>query len=257
MVNPQNTPLVLVTGSTSGIGLAVASRLVQDGAGVVMHGQRSAEELSEEALELLASSSRVSYMQADLTNPEEASALPHRAAERLGGLTGAVLNAAVAFHKGWLEVSAEEWDLVMGINVRAQLLLAQSASVYLARTRGSLVVVSSTNALRVNKGNLVYDSGKAALNHMARAWALELRDAGVRVNVVMPGGVETPMLQKWLDDYTGSSEAAATALESSRESGLLAQPSDIAGSILFLLTEDARWVTGATLVVDGGAVLER
>ncbi len=94
------------------------------------------------------------------------------------------------------------------------------------------MVVSSTNALRVNTSNLVYDSSKAALNHMARALALELKSEGVRVNTVMPGGVDTPMLSRWLGDYAGSPAAAKKVLEDGISSGAVGTPDDIASAIL-------------------------
>jgi 3-oxoacyl-[acyl-carrier protein] reductase len=247
---------VLVTGSTSGIGLAVARGLVSGGASVILHGRRSEQDLSSEAKGILSDNDDVFYLQADLSKPTDALELPHRAAELSGKLTGLVLNAAVTIHKDWLSVTPEDWDRTMSINLKSQMILAQAATPFLRETRGSIVVVSSTNAIRVNKKNFVYDSGKAALNHMARAWALELKDDAVRVNVVMPGGVDSPMLSDWLVDYAGSEVAAKEVLEQGKQSGLVAVPEDIAGPILFLLSEDARWVTGASIVVDGGGLLQ-
>lgn len=243
----------LVTGSTSGIGLATARALIAEGATVAIHGLPNRESLSEDVKELINSHS-ASYIQANLAKAEEASALADRAADQLGKLHGVVFCAAVAFHKPWNQVGADDWDKVMHINLRSNLLIAQSAAKHLEKTKGSMVAVSSTNARRVNKDNLVYDSSKAALNHMFRAIALELRDVGVRVNIVMPGGVDTPMLSNWMKDYAG--EDASRQLELARQSGKLGKPEDIAMPILFLLSDDARWITGETLIVDGGAILD-
>ena len=245
---------ILVTGSTSGIGLATALRLHDGGARVVLHGRRPSSELPHAVLELL-QSDRVAYVDADVSKPDQARELPDLAQEQVGSLSGVVLNAAVELHKPWDETTAAEWDSVMSVNVRSALLITQGAAPYLKKSQGSIVVVSSTNALRVNTSNLVYDSSKAALNHMARALALELKAEGIRVNTVMPGGVDTPMLSRWLGDYAGSPSAAKKVLEDGISSGTVGTPDDIASAILFLLSDDARWVNGAQLVVDGGAYL--
>ena len=245
---------ILVTGSTSGIGLATALRLHDGGARVVLHGRRPSSELPHAVLELL-QSDRVAYVDADVSKPDQARELPDLAQEQVGSLSGVVLNAAVELHKPWDETTAAEWDSVMSVNVRSALLITQGAAPYLKKSQGSIVVVSSTNALRVNTSNLVYDSSKAALNHMARALALELKAEGIRVNTVMPGGVDTPMLSRWLGDYAGSPSAAKKVLEDGISSGTVGTPDDIASAILFLLSDDARWVNGAQLVVDGGAFL--
>ncbi len=243
----------LVTGSSSGIGLATAKALLNAGASVILHGRTEAKDLPTEVTELL-QNPKSRYLSANLEHAVEASELPARAAAVTGRLDGLVLSAAIPLHKDWLEVTAEDWDRVMQVNLRANLLIAQRASSHLVANGGSIVAVSSTNAIRVNKKNLVYDSAKAALNHMFRSIALELRDQGVRVNVVMPGGVETPMLSHWLKDFAG--DDADQVLESVRESGLLGDPCDISSAILFLLSDSARWVTGTTLTVDGGALLD-
>ena len=247
---------VLVTGSTTGIGFATAEALLRESASVVVHGQRKFSELPKATQDLLEQSENAHYLMAELSDPTAVKNLVEQAREKLQGLDGLVLNAAVAFHKNWLEITAADWDRVMDINLRANLLLAQAAAPYLIQNQGSIVAVSSTNAFRVNKKNLVYDSAKAALNHMFRAIALELRDQMVRVNIVMPGGVETPMLEHWLKDYAGSESAAKKALNDAKASGMLGKPDGIAAAILFLLSNEARWVNGTTLVVDGGAHLD-
>lgn len=243
----------LITGSSSGIGLATAKALLSEGANVVLHGLLDVSALDEEVKTLL-KSEQAHYLSSDLSVAVDASALADKAVQLVGQLHGVVLCAAVSFHKAWDKITPEDFETVMAINLRANLLVAQSSARHLRATQGSMVAVSSTNALRANKNNLAYDTSKAGLNHMFRDIALELREDRVRVNVVMPGGVDTPMLETWMKDYAG--EDAEKKLASSRQSGLLASPADIAMPILFLLSHDARWITGQTLIVDAGGILD-
>jgi NAD(P)-dependent dehydrogenase (short-subunit alcohol dehydrogenase family) len=243
----------LVTGSTSGIGFATAKALFDEGAKVVLHGLVAREDLSSEVKSLLETDC-AHYIQADIGDATQASSLPDKAAELAAGLNGIVMSAAMAFHKDWGKVTTTDWDRVMQVNLRSNFLIAQSAAKHLIKSKGAMVAVSSTNALRANRQNLLYDSSKAALNHMFRDIALELREKNVRVNVVMPGGVDTPMLANWLKDYAG--EKADQTLAEAQASGMLGIPTDIAMPILFLLSNEARWITGQTLIVDGGAILD-
>ncbi len=115
---------ILVTGSTSGIGLATARQLHDDGARVILHGRRSPSELPDLVLELL-ESDQVSYVVADLSKPDQARELADLAQEQAGSLSGVVLNAAVELHKPWDETTAPEWDSVMSVNVRSALLITR------------------------------------------------------------------------------------------------------------------------------------
>lgn len=247
--------VALVTGSVTGIGLATAQALHADGFRVVLHSTRPRSDVPLEADEFISSSPHVEYVAGNFLDPTHPSKVVASAYEKWNRLDCVVSNAAMPMHSDWQTLTAAQWDKVYAVNTRALLLLSQAAAPHLIATRGNIVVVSSTNALRVNKKNLAYDTSKAALNHLARSLALEFLDHKVRVNVVMPGGVKTPMLENWLVDYAGGTLEALSTLRESQEAGVVAEPADIADVIAFLASDKARWVTGAAIVVDGGVWL--
>ncbi len=241
----------LCIGATSGIGLATAKKIHEQGGVVVISGL----EINSEIETLRSQSKRFHYVDGDIGDPETPLKIVEAAIELLPQLHGVLFSAGMKSHRPWEEVTSEEWDRVFAVNTRSLLLTAQCAAPYLRATKGSIVAISSTNAEHVNKNNLVYDVSKAALNHLIRALALELRAEKIRVNGIAPGGVDTPLLSEWLKDYAGDSQTAAKVLADSRASGLLATPDDIAEIALFLLSENSHWVNGTIISADFGAQL--
>ena len=246
----------LVTGSTSGIGLATARKLNALGYDVTLHGRTPRTKLDEDLQSWLDSSPSRDYVQADLSEEHAPRTLVEATLARWDGLDLLVSNAAVTLHKESSDTSASEWDYLYQVNVRAAFLLGQAARDALAKSRGSAVFVSSTNARKVNRKNLAYDSSKAALNHLARGMALEWRELGIRVNVVMPGGTQSPMLKSWLVDFAGDETAANKVLRDGVKENTIAAPEDIVGAIVFLGSPEAHWISGAVVPVDGGLSLE-
>jgi NAD(P)-dependent dehydrogenase (short-subunit alcohol dehydrogenase family) len=241
----------LLVGASSGIGLATAKKLHSLGGDVVISGLS----INDEIEKLLESSPRYRFIAGDLSEAKEPARIVAGALEHLPQLNGVLFAAGMKSHLSWEEISPAEWDQVFAVNTRALLLLAQSSIRYLRESHGSIVAISSTNGENVNKNNLVYDISKAALNHLIRALALELRDEKIRVNGIAPGGVDTPLLHQWLNDYAGDPESAAKVLAQSRASGLLANPDDIADIAAFLFSESSRWINGAIITADFGASL--
>jgi NAD(P)-dependent dehydrogenase (short-subunit alcohol dehydrogenase family) len=245
----------IVTGSTTGIGLATAIALARDGCDVLLHGLEP--EGSDVVLEALHAvhhaGARVDYIYADLREPQSAArAILARARARWGRIDIVVSNAAMVLHEP-LEAGTEKaWIDALSVNLLAPVFLVQEAVDDLVATSGCVVMISSTNALIANRKNIVYDTSKAALNHAALNLALELRDRGVRVNTLMPGGTRSPSLERWTVDFAGDEKAARAVLDQARERGSLASPEDIAAGVMMLVTDNARWVTGATIAIDGG-----
>jgi NAD(P)-dependent dehydrogenase (short-subunit alcohol dehydrogenase family) len=246
-----NGKVAIVTGSSSGIGRASAHALARAGCRVVVHG-REDDDVNGVADELLALGTEAVYVGADLSSPTVAGRrLANAARSRWGRIDIVVNNAAAIMHRPIGDLLEGDWASVFAVNVFAPFLLVQQCIPDLSATGGCVIMISSTNALQVNRSNLVYDSSKAALNHLAQALALELRDAGVRVNTLMPGGTETPSVRQWARDALGH-EGAERLVEAEVRSGKVAQPAQIAEGVLMLASDQAEWINGAVIAIDGG-----
>lgn len=245
----------IVTGSTTGIGLASAVALAREGCNVLLHGlePKGSKGVVEALRRVRLESVDADYIRSDLRQPQSAArAILARARDRWGRIDIIVSNAAIVLHEPLEEGSEKAWMDALSVNVLAPVFLVQEAVDDLVATSGCVVMISSTNAMIVNRKNIVYDTSKAALNHAALNLALELRDRGVRVNTLMPGGTSSPSLERWAVDFAGDEKAARAMLDEARERGSLAHPDDIAAGVAMLVSDKAHWITGATIAIDGG-----
>lgn len=245
----QTTPrTALVTGATSGIGLATAQRLLSDGWRVAARGRDAAQ------LDQLVSDypDRCVALRADLMDDAQATGLVDRAVEALGGLDGLVHAAGVLFSGSTEATPLDVFDKTMQLNVRAAFILGQRAIPHLVKRPGaSIVHVSSVGGLRPFPGIAAYCTSKAALDHLTRCMAIELAPQGVRVNAVNPGVVVTELHKRG----GMADEAYAAFLERGKTThplGRVGQPAEIADLIAFLMSEQAGWITGETIAIDGG-----
>jgi NAD(P)-dependent dehydrogenase (short-subunit alcohol dehydrogenase family) len=240
---------VLVTGATSGIGQAIARAFTNSQANVTAIG-RNTVALNE----LYASDRTVLTMTADVTDREEMATVVDAALERFGRLD-VLVNAAGHISSGTIEdTSPAAWDAMMNVNLRAPFQLMQLCAPHLVRTKGSVVNISSVTGLRSFPGVLAYCVSKAGLDQLTRCAALELAAKGVRVNAVNPGVVVTEIHKRG----GMNEEAYAKFLEHSRTThplGRVGAPAEIADLVLFLASEKAAWITGATYSIDGGRAL--
>ncbi len=242
--------VAIITGSTTGIGRASAAGLGRAGFSVVIHDRES--DRSVEA-ELRAEGLDVRFCAADLRHPQAATrALVDFALEQFGRIDVVVSNAGVARHTPLRMITEDDWTELLAVNLLAPFFLVQAAMDELIARRGAVIMISSTNAVTVNRDNIVYDTSKAALNQAATGLALELRDHGVRVNTLMPGGTRTPLLDDWATDFAGGAEAARQLLADGLARGNVAEPEQIAQGVVMLATGQADWVNGATIAIDGG-----
>ena len=242
--------VALITGATSGIGQACALAFAEAGAKVACVGRKE-NALHEVAERIRAFDSEALALQADLASTAEAERVVNETVKTFGGLD-VLVNAAGHISSGTIEnTSLEAWDDMMNVNVRAAFQLMQSALPSLIERRGNIVNVSSVTGLRAFPGVLAYCVSKAALDQLTRCASLELAAKGVRVNAVNPGVVVTQIHKRG----GMSEEAYAAFLEHSKQThplGRTGRPEEIAALVLFLASDEASWITGATYSIDGG-----
>jgi NAD(P)-dependent dehydrogenase (short-subunit alcohol dehydrogenase family) len=236
----------LVTGASSGIGRAIAARFVEEGARVFATGRRQ-DALDELAAEL---GSAVTAIRADASNLAELDNL-YEAIESAGSrLDIVVANAGGGTFATLEDLTPDSFDETFGSNVRGTVFTVKKA-LRLLNDGGSIIVTGSTSASHAISAFGVYSASKAAIAQFVRVWAMELADRRIRVNTLVPGPTETP----------GLAGLAATPAESQRllagEAARvplrrLGQPSEIAAGALFLASDDASFVTGSELFLDGG-----
>lgn len=245
--------VVVVTGATSGIGHACALAFANEGAKIVCVGRKE-EALAEAVREMQNSGAEALAIRADLSDEGEADRVVEEATNTFGGID-VLVNAAGFLSTGTIEnTSLEAWDEMMNVNVRAVFRLMQQALPSLIDRRGNIVNVSSVTGLRSFPGVLAYCVSKAAVDQLTRCAALELAAKGVRVNAVNPGVVVTEIHKRG----GMNAEAYAAFLEHSKGThplGRTGRPEEIAALVLFLASEEASWITGATYSIDGGRAL--
>jgi NAD(P)-dependent dehydrogenase (short-subunit alcohol dehydrogenase family) len=242
--------VAFVTGATSGIGRACAFAFAKGGARLACVGRR-AQALNELAGSLTQLGAEVLTLEADLSVESEADAALQNAVENFGGID-IMVNAAGHIANGTIEnTTLKAWDDMLNVNVRAIFFLMQRALPSLIERRGNIVNVSSVTGLRSFPGVLAYCVSKAALDQLTRCSALELASKGVRVNAVNPGVVVTEIHKRG----GMNNDAYAAFLEHSKTThplGRVGRPEEIADLVLFLASDKASWITGATYSIDGG-----
>ena len=228
-----NGKRVLVTGGASGIGAAIVERFREEGARVVVGDLRGGD------------------VELDVRSAAANRAAVAFTVEQLGGLDTVVCNAGRPATGTVIETLEADWDDTMAVNVKATYLMAQAAWPHLSASRGSILATASVCAFWPTQNQAAYSASKAAVMMLTKCIALEGANEGIRAACVCPGFTRTPMLEQWADGQPDPA-AARASMTAMHPLGRLGSPTDIANAFVYLASDDAAWVTGTAIVVDGG-----
>ncbi|MGI6852265.1 SDR family NAD(P)-dependent oxidoreductase [Mesorhizobium sp. 1B3] len=236
---------ILVTGGAKGIGKAAVLRFLAGGA------QVACLDMDKTALAEMAQHGLVTLV-ADVTNTASVETAVAEAAAKMGGLDGLVNSAGVDLESRLEDMTDAAWDRLMAVNLTGPMKVCRAAAPFLKATGGGTIVnVSSGAGLQPLKFRSAYSASKAGLQMFSKALAMELAEAGIRVNVVCPGAVETPLFRSSIAEGE-KGEAQLEAVRARYALARIADPDEIAAGIAFLSSAEASYVTGVALPVDGG-----
>lgn len=234
--------VAVITGSSTGIGAAIATRLASEGASVVLSGRR-VQLLEAKAAELQAAGYQAVAVAGDVG--ATAGTIVQTAVDRFGRLDVVVNNAAISAGQGIEEMGFDAWREVMAINLDGAFEMVRHALPHLAKTRGAILQISSIGTVAGEFDDVAYAASKAGLEGFNRKLVLEVARYGVRANVIRPGLILTEAFAHMPDDFF-ETQVPLIPL------GTIGQPEDIAAAAAFLCSDEARFITGAVLTVDGG-----
>jgi 3-oxoacyl-[acyl-carrier protein] reductase len=238
--------VALVTGASRGIGAAIALRLASAGAAVAVNYAGSADAAQDIVDRITTGGGRAAALQADVSDSAAAAGLVESVLGELGGLDIVVNNAGITRDGLLMRMSDEDWSAVIATNLTGVFNVTRSASRHLMKQRsGSIINITSVVGLVGNAGQVNYSAAKAGVVGLTKSVARELASRGVRANAIAPGFIETDMTAA-LSESIRSSTVDQIAL------GRFGSADDVANAVAFLASDDASYITGQTLAVDGG-----
>ena len=250
---------VLVTGGTSGIGQAIAVRFAEYGANVAINYLRAPQEATETEERVQACLARVRQrgvrdvlVRGDVSKEEDVVAMLESAVDGLGGIDVLVNNAGIQISSPSHELSASDFDKVLAVNLRGAFLCAREAvkRFLVTGTHGVIINVSSVHQLIPKPNYLAYSTSKGGMESLTQTLALEYAGRGIRVNAIAPGATVTPINRAWIDE-----PVKRAMVESHIPMGRAGTADEMAGVTCFLASDDAAYITGQTIFVDGGLTL--
>ena len=237
---------VLITGAGTGIGREVALEFAREGAAVALHYAHSADGAESAVAEIEGTGGQAAAFKADFTDVNAVKQLANQAVEFLGGLDVLINNAGITMNLPFEDVTPEQFDTLYNVNIRAQFFLTQATLRQLIESQGIVINLTSIHAFEAYPEHSVYAGTKGAIVAYTRELAIELAVKGVRVNAIAPGAVEVENHYKVVPDYDPKANGEMIPC------GFEGVPLDIARVAVFLASDDARYIVGQTLIVDGG-----
>jgi len=241
--------VAIVTGAGSGIGRATAERFALEGARVVCADVNMAG-AEETVTAIRAASGDARAVRCDVSDPASVTALVGGAVQAWGRLDIVANVAGIGGFKRTTDVTLEDWNRMIAINLTGQFLVCQAALPHILASKGSIINTASVAGVKSHPYSAAYCASKGGVVLLTKALAVEYGRKGIRINCVCPGGIETPMIQAF-QLPEGVSEAALSKI---MPLGRLGQPPEVAGTIAFLASDDATYINGATIVIDGGMI---
>ena len=242
---------VLISGGSSGIGLAAARRFLEEGCRVFVAGLDAAE--VSQAVAGLRDLGDVAGTGCDVSREAEVADLTEAAWRALGGVDVLINNAGTATRQPFLQITPAQWDRILAVNLRGMFLVAQAVSRHMVQRPGGGVIInmSSANGLAGEQDYAHYNASKGGVLLLTKTMAVELGSLGIRVNALCPGYIRTPLNEAMSASIGGA--GFETAYTSDRiPLGRAGQPGEVAAAYAFLASDDASFIHGAALVIDGG-----
>jgi len=243
--------VALVTGGSRGNGRAIAIGLAREGADVAVNYQSHVDEALSAVEGIRALGRKAIAVQADCSNSAQVAAMVDRVAEEFGRIDVLVSNAGILRRTPFLEITEDEWDWIMDVNLKGCFLVGQAVARRMVKQKGGVIInVSSVGAVNSGLNVAHYNTSKAGVSQLTRNMAFELAGHGIRVNSLCPGLIETDINRKDLA-HAGFRNARLASIPMK----LIGSPEDLVGSAVYLACDDSCLVTGIQLFVDGGVTM--
>ncbi len=244
--------VILITGGNSGIGAAASRRFAEEGGHVVVAARDGARSDAVVA-EILATGGAAEHVVTDVTDPDSARAVVEHCRDQQGRLDVVFNNAGVIFReKDAPSTTVEEWDLTMDVSAKGTFLVSKYAVPIMAAGGGGAIINNASYfGLVGGRGTAAYSAAKGAVVLLTKAMALDHAADGIRVNCICAGSVDTPMLAREMEEM-GGADAVRHLFEEKHPLGRIATPDEIAATVAYLASDDAGFITGAAIPIDGG-----